>query len=135
MVEAKYGGSECSGSYTDTGLCNTNNCPGTYETYTLYQTKLLTILWLWLWDNTTRKKLWLCGPHDHTKTRVVLKPTTIYVILISQLIANGVHGALGTVVRKAVDGELKQDTDTNLFMLNMVEMNAMAVLVRHNHVK
>ena len=56
-------------------------------------------------------------------------------ILISQLIANGVHGALGTVVRKAVDGELKQDTDTNLFMLNMVEMNAMAVLVRHNHVK
>ena len=65
LVEAKYGGSECSGSYTDTGLCNTNNCPGTYETYTLYQTKLL----------------------------------TIYVILISQLIANGVHGALGTVVR------------------------------------
>ena len=100
MVEAKNGGSECSGSYTDTGSCNTHNCPGTYKTYTLYQTKLL----------------------------------TIYVILISQLIANGVHGAIGTVARQAVDGAPKKDTDQYLFMLNMVEMDALAVTVIQNHV-
>ena len=55
-------------------------------------------------------------------------------ILISQLIANGVHGALGTVVRKAVDGAPKKDTDQYLFMLNMVEMDALAVPVIQNGV-
>ena len=55
-------------------------------------------------------------------------------ILISQLIANGVHGAIGTVARQAVDGALKQDTDIYLFLLNMVEMDAMAVPVIQNGV-
>ena len=54
-------------------------------------------------------------------------------ILISQLIANGVHGAIGTVARQAVDGALKQDTDIHLFLLNMVGI-AMAVPVNQNHV-
>ena len=55
-------------------------------------------------------------------------------ILISQLIANGVHGAIGTVARQAVDGAPKKDTDQYLFMLNMVEMDALAVTVSQNHV-
>ena len=55
-------------------------------------------------------------------------------ILISQLIANGVHGAIGTVARQAVDGALKKDTDLYLFLLNMVEMDALAVPVNQNGV-
>ena len=33
-----------------------------------------------------------------------------------------------------MDGALKQGTDTNLFMLNMVEMDALAVPVNQNGV-
>ena len=70
--------------------------------------------------------------HTHyTKQNLLL---LLYVILISQLIANGVHGAIGTVARQAVDGALKKDTDLYLFLLNMVEMDALAVPVNQNGV-
>ena len=48
-------------------------------------------------------------------------------ILISQLIANGVHGALGKVVREAVEEVPKKEHDQNWLKLNMVGVNAVAV--------
>ena len=55
-------------------------------------------------------------------------------ILISQLIANGLLGALGEVVQKPVEEVPRKEQDQNLLKLKMVEMNAVAVTWRHNHV-
>ena len=48
-------------------------------------------------------------------------------ILISQLIANGLHGALGKYVQEAVEEVHRKDTDQNPLQLKMVEMNAVEV--------
>ena len=40
LVVAKNGGNECNGSNNETRSCNTNNCPGTYKTYTNYTNQL-----------------------------------------------------------------------------------------------
>ena len=55
-------------------------------------------------------------------------------ILISQLIANGLHGALGKVVQEAVEEVPRKEQDQYRFMLKMVEMDAVAVTHIHVHV-
>ena len=73
-------------------------------------------------------------PHQYKSRFGATGEIGLYFFLISQLIVNGVLGALGEVVPELVEEVPRKEQDQYRFMLKMVEMDAVAVTHIHVHV-